>query len=52
MPQMSPMWWEFQFILFILLMILTTIMIYFIYFNSANYKSNNMKKKEQINWKW
>nr|YP_010866023.1 ATP synthase F0 subunit 8 [Piezodorus guildinii]WGT93131.1 ATP synthase F0 subunit 8 [Piezodorus guildinii]DAZ87550.1 TPA_asm: ATP synthase F0 subunit 8 [Piezodorus guildinii] len=53
MPQMSPMWWEILFLLFISFYIMMNIMLYFNKKNnSIKNNKNMMKHNKQINWKW
>nr|YP_011009648.1 ATP synthase F0 subunit 8 [Hygia lativentris]WPV77640.1 ATP synthase F0 subunit 8 [Hygia lativentris] len=52
MPQMSPLWWEILYIMF-LLMFMIIIMI--IYYNKEFNPQNNLNKKMklcQFKWKW
>nr|QCI09251.1 ATP synthase F0 subunit 8 [Aponsila sp. FS-2019] len=53
MPQMSYMWWEILFMMFILSMAMMMILIYhnhsLIYCDYLNNSTNNIK---QMNWKW
>nr|YP_010835901.1 ATP synthase F0 subunit 8 [Apphia rufipenna]WGC89420.1 ATP synthase F0 subunit 8 [Apphia rufipenna] len=50
MPQMSPIWWLYMMLMFIMCLIMTNSMIYF------NYLSNNtnpvMFKSHNLSWKW
>nr|AJF94299.1 ATP synthase F0 subunit 8 [Corizus sp. 'albomarginatus'] len=51
MPQMSPLWWELLYIMFILLFMIMMIIIY--YNKNYKYKNNIISKKiNQLNWKW
>nr|YP_010952934.1 ATP synthase F0 subunit 8 [Empoascanara alami]YP_010952973.1 ATP synthase F0 subunit 8 [Empoascanara hongkongica]QJT42832.1 ATP synthase F0 subunit 8 [Empoascanara dwalata]WMQ52377.1 ATP synthase F0 subunit 8 [Empoascanara alami]WMQ52416.1 ATP synthase F0 subunit 8 [Empoascanara hongkongica] len=50
MPQMSPMWWTFLMIMFILSFIMIMSMLYFDYKKKIDFKINlNLTK---MNWKW
>nr|YP_011009661.1 ATP synthase F0 subunit 8 [Hygia bidentata]WPV77653.1 ATP synthase F0 subunit 8 [Hygia bidentata] len=51
MPQMSPLWWEILYIMFLMsFMIINLIM----YYNKNFNPKNNLKKKDkhQFKWKW
>nr|QGU83696.1 ATP synthase F0 subunit 8 [Eysarcoris aeneus] len=52
MPQMSPLWWEILFMMFILSYILMNIMIYFTPQMKQDNKNNKMYFINQSNWKW
>nr|AFI54724.1 ATP synthase F0 subunit 8 [Acanthosoma labiduroides] len=52
MPQMSPLWWEILFLMFITAAML---MMTIIYHNKNIYKYNmkeSMNKNYQMKWKW
>uniref|UniRef100_A0AAU7YS58 ATP synthase F0 subunit 8 n=1 Tax=Rhopalus qinlinganus TaxID=3151527 RepID=A0AAU7YS58_9HEMI len=51
MPQMSPLWWEMLYIIFIMMFM---IMIIIMYYNKTTELKNNIhnKKINQLNWKW
>nr|YP_011009674.1 ATP synthase F0 subunit 8 [Hygia opaca]WPV77666.1 ATP synthase F0 subunit 8 [Hygia opaca] len=52
MPQMSPMWWEVLYIMFLLSYIFITMIIYY---NKKTSPQNNLNKKMsiyQFKWKW
>nr|YP_010310377.1 ATP synthase F0 subunit 8 [Camptopus lateralis]UMY75912.1 ATP synthase F0 subunit 8 [Camptopus lateralis] len=52
MPQMSPLWWEILFILFILSFIMMNTIIYY----NKNIKliktDNNKLVNKELKWKW
>nr|UBI44030.1 ATP synthase F0 subunit 8 [Eysarcoris annamita] len=52
MPQMSPLWWEILFMMFIISYILMNIMLYFMIQMKYNIKNNKMYFINQSNWKW
>nr|YP_010952908.1 ATP synthase F0 subunit 8 [Empoascanara defecta]WMQ52351.1 ATP synthase F0 subunit 8 [Empoascanara defecta] len=50
MPQMSPMWWTFLMIMFLMSFIALMTMMYFEFSKEIKYKTNlNFKK---MIWKW
>uniref|UniRef100_A0AAU7YRY0 ATP synthase F0 subunit 8 n=1 Tax=Rhopalus latus TaxID=238591 RepID=A0AAU7YRY0_9HEMI len=51
MPQMSPLWWEVLYIIFIMMFMVMIITMYF----NKNFKLKSSiynKKTNQSNWKW
>nr|YP_009306193.1 ATP synthase F0 subunit 8 [Panaorus albomaculatus]AOP18550.1 ATP synthase F0 subunit 8 [Panaorus albomaculatus] len=51
MPQMSPMWWETLFILFIMLYLMMNFIIYWM--NNKNFNGNKeYLKSNNFKWKW
>nr|UYA97658.1 ATP synthase F0 subunit 8 [Megacopta bituminata] len=52
MPQMSYMWWEYLFSMFIVLMILMKICIYHNPNIKWNYLINKPSNIKQLSWKW
>nr|UPL65601.1 ATPase subunit 8 [Rhopalus maculatus] len=51
MPQMSPLWWETLYIMFIMVFMIMIMIMY----HNKNYKLKNTsykKKINQLNWKW
>nr|YP_010374282.1 ATP synthase F0 subunit 8 [Tholosanus proximus]QVD38904.1 ATP synthase F0 subunit 8 [Tholosanus proximus] len=52
MPQMSPLWWEVLFLLFLMMYFLVNIMSYFSVNKSIVKNENSKKKPNQLNWTW
>nr|DAZ87576.1 TPA_asm: ATP synthase F0 subunit 8 [Stiretrus anchorago] len=52
MPQMSPLWWEILFMIFIISYLLFNILIYFNKKNLLIIKDNKFKKINNLNWMW
>nr|YP_010463243.1 ATP synthase F0 subunit 8 [Iphicrates gressitti]UUJ37767.1 ATP synthase F0 subunit 8 [Iphicrates gressitti] len=50
MPQMSPMWWDFLYMIFITLFLLMNTMIFFI--KKFNQSMIMNKTNKMMNWKW
>uniref|UniRef100_A0AAU7YS11 ATP synthase F0 subunit 8 n=1 Tax=Rhopalus nigricornis TaxID=3151526 RepID=A0AAU7YS11_9HEMI len=51
MPQMSPLWWEMLYIMFIMMFMIMIIIMYY----NKNFKLKSIiynKKINQLNWKW
>uniref|UniRef100_A0AAU7YRW0 ATP synthase F0 subunit 8 n=1 Tax=Rhopalus nigricornis TaxID=3151526 RepID=A0AAU7YRW0_9HEMI len=51
MPQMSPLWWEMLYIIFIMMFMIMIIIMYY----NKNFKLKSIiynKKINQLNWKW
>uniref|UniRef100_A0AAU7YT69 ATP synthase F0 subunit 8 n=1 Tax=Rhopalus latus TaxID=238591 RepID=A0AAU7YT69_9HEMI len=51
MPQMSPLWWEVLYIIFIMMFMVMIIIMYY----NKNFKLSSSiynKKINQSNWKW
>nr|QFP99293.1 ATP synthase F0 subunit 8 [Myrmoplasta mira] len=51
MPQMAPLWWEYLYILTLIMMMITSIFIYHNKINKLMKKSLKYSTKN-INWKW
>nr|AVJ52277.1 ATP synthase F0 subunit 8 [Homaemus aeneifrons] len=51
MPQMSPLYWEALFLMFIMSLVLMSMIIYHMPKISINMKLNNYSNP-QTNWKW
>nr|YP_009654839.1 ATP synthase F0 subunit 8 [Placosternum urus]QCI09407.1 ATP synthase F0 subunit 8 [Placosternum urus] len=52
MPQMSPLWWEMLFLVFIMSLMMFNIIIYFMQ-NKMNLNKNLFKNDNiQFIWKW
>uniref|UniRef100_A0AAU7YS00 ATP synthase F0 subunit 8 n=1 Tax=Rhopalus tibetanus TaxID=3151528 RepID=A0AAU7YS00_9HEMI len=51
MPQMSPLWWEMLYIIFIIMFMIMIIIIYYNKSHKLNYKTNDKKINQQY-WKW
>nr|YP_009654891.1 ATP synthase F0 subunit 8 [Eocanthecona thomsoni]QCI09868.1 ATP synthase F0 subunit 8 [Eocanthecona thomsoni] len=52
MPQMSPLWWEVLFMMFIFTFMLFNIMIYFTNKNMMINKMTYYKKIKNLTWMW
>nr|UPL65730.1 ATPase subunit 8 [Hygia sp.] len=52
MPQMSPLWWEILYILFLLSFMITITIIYYNKNLSPQYNLNKKVKLYQFYWKW
>nr|YP_010999375.1 ATP synthase F0 subunit 8 [Arma koreana]WPM93260.1 ATP synthase F0 subunit 8 [Arma koreana] len=52
MPQMSPLWWEVLFIIFVMTYFMFNIMIYFNKKNSLINKNSKNNKTNNLNWMW
>nr|QZZ18370.1 ATP synthase F0 subunit 8 [Yangisunda tiani] len=50
MPQMSPMWWTFLMMMFIITMLMSMCMVYFNYNKYLEMKTSS--KKMNLNWTW
>nr|YP_010463191.1 ATP synthase F0 subunit 8 [Bochrus foveatus]UUJ37715.1 ATP synthase F0 subunit 8 [Bochrus foveatus] len=51
MPQMSPMWWELLYILFIFSFLIINSIMHF-YMNMSNKNKMMIKNCFSMNWKW
>nr|DAZ87589.1 TPA_asm: ATP synthase F0 subunit 8 [Euschistus heros] len=52
MPQMSPLWWEMLFIIFILTYLVMTTLVYFIISPRVKISSNKKIKSSEMKWLW
>nr|YP_010373814.1 ATPase subunit 8 [Malcus auriculatus]UPI55341.1 ATPase subunit 8 [Malcus auriculatus] len=50
MPQMSPMWWDYMYMYFIIIFMLTNMINYWI--NNKIMKKYNSKNTKNMNWPW
>nr|QOL01053.1 ATP synthase F0 subunit 8 [Sinochlora sinensis] len=54
MPQMSPLWWLFLFILFLLALIMNSLHNYFLFYhlNNPSEEIKNITMSQHRPWKW
>nr|YP_002418797.1 ATP synthase F0 subunit 8 [Nezara viridula]ABM63308.1 ATP synthase F0 subunit 8 [Nezara viridula] len=52
MPQMSPLWWEILFLIFIITYFMVMILLYFNFKKEFKKNSINNKIMNQLYWKW
>nr|YP_010994960.1 ATP synthase F0 subunit 8 [Cletus schmidti]WOZ13968.1 ATP synthase F0 subunit 8 [Cletus schmidti] len=52
MPQMSPLWWEILFLVFIMSFMLMNMIIFYNKKMTPSQKSIEMIKVNQFKWKW
>nr|AZL93167.1 ATP synthase F0 subunit 8 [Dendrocerus sp. ZJUH_2016009] len=52
MPQMSPLNWSYNFLMFLLLIMITLILIHYNFMKINKIKNTSMTKFPKLNWIW